>query len=317
MLPSISLIIPVYNAADYIVRCLESIMAQTFKDYEVLLVDDGSKDASGQICDEYAKEYVNIHTIHQINGGVSSARQTGLDNSTGEYVIFVDPDDWVEPTMLEDLYSKIVETNADMVITDFFVNTIYGQKYVNQQPSSLNSKSVLHDLFEKLHGSCCNKLVKHKCFLDYDVRFPIGVNYMEDFFVNVSLLLNPLKIAYLNHAYYHYVIGENTNSLSLSFGKENYMERRKLLDMLEPLLKDVYPKGLSILKIDLAIWLLETHLESRKNVLSILEQILNFKFYLQLSNARKAKLLIGLLLGSKSRFVHRIITNLKNISLCK
>lgn len=104
-LPKISIIVPVYKAETYLHRCVDSILAQTFTDWELILVDDGSPDQSGKICDEYAKKDQRVKVIHKENGGVSSARQRGLDESVGEYTIHADPDDWVEPEMLDELYN--------------------------------------------------------------------------------------------------------------------------------------------------------------------------------------------------------------------
>lgn len=121
--PKISIISPVYNAERYIVKCLDSILVQTFQDWELILVDDGSSDKSGVICDEYAARDSRVIVIHKENGGVGAARQTGLDAVTGEYVIHADPDDWVEPTMLQELYAKAVAEAADVVICDYYVDT--------------------------------------------------------------------------------------------------------------------------------------------------------------------------------------------------
>ena len=127
---SVSIIVPVYKAEAYLHHCLDSILAQTFTDWELLLVDDGSPDRSGVICDEYAAKDDRIIVFHKENGGVSSARQKGQDEAQGEYTIHADPDDWVEPTMLEELYKKAKADDADMVICDYFSNTGKKQKYV-------------------------------------------------------------------------------------------------------------------------------------------------------------------------------------------
>ncbi|MCI7728300.1 MAG: glycosyltransferase, partial [Bacteroidales bacterium] len=99
-IPSVSIIVPVYNVELYLSKCIDSILAQSFTDWECILVDDGSKDSSGKICDEYALKDTRIKVIHQTNKGVSVARQVGIDNASGEYSIHIDPDDWVEPNML-------------------------------------------------------------------------------------------------------------------------------------------------------------------------------------------------------------------------
>ena len=153
-MPKISIIVPVYKAETYLHRCVDSILAQTFTDWELLLIDDGSPDRSGEICDEYAKKDSRVRVIHKENGGVSSARQRGLDESIGEYTIHADPDDWVEPTMLEELYNKAKEEDVDMVICDFFQNNGRSQEYIKQKPIEINRKKVLRELlFQQLHGS--------------------------------------------------------------------------------------------------------------------------------------------------------------------
>ena len=142
--PKVSIIVPVYKAEKYLHRCVDSILAQTFTDFELLLIDDGSPDNSGTICDRYAAADPRVHVFHKPNGGVSSARQCGLDNAQGEYTIHADPDDWVEPDMLQELYTEAQRTNADMVICDFLQECANGKtQYIKQQPKALNSETVL------------------------------------------------------------------------------------------------------------------------------------------------------------------------------
>lgn len=148
-MPKVSVIVPVYKAEGYLHRCVDSILAQTFTDFELLLIDDGSPDRSGEICDEYAKKDSRIRVIHKENGGVSSARQRGLDESVGEYTIHADHDDWVEPEMLDELYKKAKEEDADMVICDFFQNNGRSQEYIGQKPKEINRKEVLRELLEQ------------------------------------------------------------------------------------------------------------------------------------------------------------------------
>ena len=125
----VSIIVPVYKAEKYIHQCIDSLLAQTYSNIEVILVDDGSPDNCGKICDEYAAKDCRVKVIHQQNGGVSVARQTGIDHATGEYSIHADPDDWVELNMIEELVAKAVADNADMVICDYISEGLYGQTY--------------------------------------------------------------------------------------------------------------------------------------------------------------------------------------------
>lgn len=211
----ISVIIPVYKAEKFISRCIDSILSQTYCDWELILVDDGSPDNSWKICDGYAEKDKRIKVIHKQNGGVSDARQAGLDVAKGEYIIHADPDDWVEPKMLEELLHKAEEENADMVICDVIWEYGTFSELHIECPTSFDNETILCDLFEgKIHGSCCNKLVKHSLFKQYNVKFPKGVQLREDLYVIASLLVHPIKVSYLNKAFYHYIIGENLNSLT-------------------------------------------------------------------------------------------------------
>ena len=117
----ISIIIPVYNVENYLARCLDSIFKHTIPkfEYEVLLVDDGSTDGSGNICDKYEKDYEIVQAIHKENGGVSSARNIGLQEATGEYIAFVDPDDWIDTNALELLWNKLEATEASVLQFDY------------------------------------------------------------------------------------------------------------------------------------------------------------------------------------------------------
>ncbi len=239
--PQISIIVPIYNVEQYLQSCLNSIIAQTYKDWELLLIDDGSPDKSGAICDEYAKKDVRIRVFHKENGGVSSARQKGQDEARGEYTIHVDPDDWIEPSMLEDLYVKAEEENAELVICDYFVNEGSQQYYIKpKKPTKLDNKVVLRELFQQLHGSCCNKLVKRACYSG-KVNFPKGINCCEDLIWCIQVLKCKPKISYINKAYYHYMI-TTTNSQSKSISADRSLQDLKMLHVLESLLssdKDV------------------------------------------------------------------------------
>ena len=236
-MPKISVIVPIYNAENTLCKCVDSLLAQTFKDYEILLVDDGSPDRCGEICDEYAKQDSRIRVIHQENKGVSAARQCGIDNALGEYTIHADPDDWVEPEMLEELYQKAKEDDADMVICDFYINTYKGQHYLPQQPSCLYHEVVLKELFEHLHGSCCNKLIKLSCYNKWNIQFPLNLSRCEDQYVIASLLLRDIKVSYLPSAFYHY-FRNNDNTLSRFYSERTHLQDIQSRDMFNELLKN-------------------------------------------------------------------------------
>lgn len=215
VVPSVSIIVPVYNVELYLSKCIDSILAQSFTDWECILIDDGSKDSSGKICDEYALKDKRIKVLHQTNKGVSVARQVGIDNASGEYSIHIDPDDWAEPNMLEELYNKAKEDDADMVICDYFKHENGVQQYIGQRPSSLEPIKIIEqmlitNMYPQLYGSCWNKLVRCSCFNSSNnkIRFePENLSLGEDVVFNCRLLMCSVhRVSYLNKAYYHYEV---------------------------------------------------------------------------------------------------------------
>lgn len=213
MFPKVSIIVPIYKAEAYLKRCLDSLVNQSLKEIEIVLIDDGSPDCSGVICDEYAKWDTRIKVVHQQNQGVSAARQKGLELATGEFVIHADPDDWVEADMVECLYVQAVNSGSDMVICDYFTESAEGQIYNKQQPSALDHLTVQKEVIFPLIGSCCNKLIKRECFNKYGIKFPKEISFCEDEYVIVCLLNHEIKVSYLDRAFYHYDIMINDNSL--------------------------------------------------------------------------------------------------------
>lgn len=221
----ISIICPVYKAESYIKRCVDSILASNFENWELIFVDDGSPDSSGDICEYYAAIDERIRVIHKENAGVSAARQTGLDAAKGEYVIHADPDDWMEPTMLSDLYNEAMRSCADLTYCDFYWD--YGSKVVrhSQYFADISSDNLILQLLNgTFHGNCWNKLVRRDFISRNNIRFPKGFTLYEDMFVVAALLLCHPRIAYVNNVGYHYSIDYNSNSISKSIGCYDYDE---------------------------------------------------------------------------------------------
>jgi capsular polysaccharide biosynthesis protein cpsI len=243
MCPRVSIIVAIYNADLTLSRCIDSLLSQTFVDFEILLVDDGSTDSSYKICGDYAIKDCRIKVLHKANGGVSSARQYGIDHAIGLYTIHIDPDDWVEPDMLESLCKKADETNSDMIVCDFLKDCYKGQEYIRQTPSSLEHNRLLKDFFvNKLHGSLCNKLIKRECYIKYNIHFPTDIDFCEDLYVVASLLKNEIKVSYLPQAYYHYCLPLNMASLSRNYTSETFQKDERLRDSFQKLFEktDLY-----------------------------------------------------------------------------
>lgn len=237
-MPIVSVVVPIYKAEETLLRCLDSIKVQTFTDFEVLMVDDGSPDRCGKMIDEYAAKDGRFKAYHKPNGGVSSARQFGIDHAIGKYTIHADPDDWVEPTMLEELCRKAKEDDADMVICDYWINTTNREDYVCQEPVSLRHDSLLKELFGRIHGSCWNKLIKKDLYNQYSVRFPSELSFCEDQYVIASFLKHNIKVGYLNKAFYHYYRSDSDNSLSRKYSEEQYRQDLYGRDMFVALLEN-------------------------------------------------------------------------------
>ena len=310
--PRISVIIPVYNVERYIHRCIKSLQAQTFYDFEILLIDDGSSDQSGLICDEYAKEDRRIRVIHKKNEGVSRARQLGIDLSKGEYTIHVDSDDWVESKMLEGLYRTAKEQNADMVICDYYYNDAYAQKKHIQSPSALDHLTVLKEILQlKLHGSCGNKLVRLECYKRFSVRFPVDINYSEDLIANVELLLHPLRVYYIPKAYYHYCI--NPASITNNYTIQTYCQRKKAYFKLEEILPVELECSLKNLAISIKMEAFSNGLMSKKEFQSFAPmsmcEILSSSY---LSIVRKIILVVSFVLSFKIGYIlYALLRSLK------
>lgn len=231
--PTISVIVPVYNAALSLHRCVDSILAQSFTDWELLLIDDGSVDGSSVICDRYAQDDGRIRVIHKANEGVAATRRRGIDEARGKYSLQVDSDDWAEPTMLEELYATAESQEADMVICDFYYdyNGRKPVKHISQEPSGPGCESVLMDLLKggRLRPYCWNKLVRHECYRKYGVIIPSDISHGEDFLICLSLLRHPeMRVAYLPKAFYHYVHSEHSNLLTRTYSEEDFEREVRL-----------------------------------------------------------------------------------------
>ena len=237
-MPAISIIVPVYKAEKYLSRCLDSILAQTFQDYEVILVDDGSPDRSGEICEMYAQKDTRFNVIHQPNRGVSCARMSGLKACKGLYVIQYDPDDWVESDMLGVLFQSAIENSAEVVICDYIAEKSGESVYHSQSLANSKDPILLSKLYLGQHLQCTfwNKLILRECFERYHIKFQPGLSRWEDVYVIGQLFLSYPKTAYVNRALYHYDFHTNPNSLVRMVSKKGFEDQRFVTDFFSTLL---------------------------------------------------------------------------------
>lgn len=232
MNPKISIIIPVYNVEQYIQKCIDSILNQTFTDIELILVDDGSADSSDSICDEYASRDNRIKVIHKKNGGVSSARNMGIRAARGDYIGFVDSDDYIDRRMYEVLYKQAIQYNADIVVSAIKtvnekknykkVSTVWKQvnKPINkEQIEKMIIPSFLKGNFYSLL-SCCNKIYRLNVLKENNVFFDENRFHGEDVRFNLTLLQKINTLIFVDQPLYIYV--QNDNSATQKFRSDLY-----------------------------------------------------------------------------------------------
>ena len=227
-MPLITVIIPVYNVELYLTRCIDSVLVQTFTDYELILVDDGSPDKCGVICDEYAQKDKRIHVIHQENGGLSAARNAGidwaLDHSNSEWLTFIDSDDWVVPEYLEFLLRGAKETGLNVVIGEY--------KETKGESLAKDNDSYHVEVWNTEKFYCehvvtatvaWGKLYRKECF--QTIRYPVGRLHEDEFFT-YKILFKYEKIAYINHQLYYYYL----NSLGIIRTPLSINRRKDIID---------------------------------------------------------------------------------------
>lgn len=218
--PIISCIIPVYGVEKYIERFARSLFEQTLtENVEFIFVNDCTPDNSIIVLQNTIEKYPKIEEQvkiinNPVNSGQSPSRNNGIKASKGEYIICLDSDDWVEPTMLEDMYNKAITENCDVVIADFFVNVGKKENVISQKPEKLDGLSCANQILNStLHGSWCNKLFKRNLVINYNIIMPqLGMKFKEDLMVTTQLLFHSNKVGYVDKAYYHYFY--NINSIS-------------------------------------------------------------------------------------------------------
>ena len=218
----VSVIVAVYNIEEYLPRCVDSILAQTYRNLEIILVDDGSKDQSGSICDSYAEKDRRIKVIHKKNGGLSDARNAGMDAATGEYIGFVDGDDWIEPDMYRAMYFACEKEKAQAAVCRYKQITKSGII----DGSAGNSVSLSRD--EALEIYVCGderyliyNSVWSKLFardLVEGMRFPVGKN-SEDIMFTTRAFCRMERLVYLDEAYYNYVLDREGSIMNEKAGE--------------------------------------------------------------------------------------------------
>lgn len=251
--PFLSIIIPVYNVEPYLARCLDSILAQTFTDFEAILVDDGSTDGSAVICDSYAQKDERFFCFHKENGGHTSARQMGLRHANGTYITFVDSDDWISPDMYEKMCGAARNTGADTVCCNYIASTpkeeiqcrssFQGGLYRKAQLEELVYPRMIYSGVYFTFGvapSLCNKIFRKNLLEKNLLSIPLSVKVGEDALVSYICLLESSSVYFCEEYFYYY--RSSSSSLTHTMEEKRLSENRILFDtLLNTIDLSVYP----------------------------------------------------------------------------
>ncbi|MCD8019183.1 MAG: glycosyltransferase [Clostridiales bacterium] len=259
-MPKFSIIVPIYNVEQYLIRCIESLVNQTLKDIEIILVDDGSPDGCPAICDEYAASDSGIRVIHKKNGGVSAARNDGLALTTGEWVLFCDSDDWMERDACEALYDAGEKENVDVVVADIYrikgheiiYNQFFASEFTYRDKAHLN-RLVMTDLYQTYcpnppegstiaYGGPWNKAVKRSLLVENDIRFDVSLlGLYDDILYTAYVYANMKSITYIRKPVYNYVVVET--SITKSYKPNSVDISKRIFRAFEKFLSIYAPDG--------------------------------------------------------------------------
>lgn len=238
----VSIIVPVYNTGEYLYKCLESIVNQNLQEIELILIDDGSTDNSGKICDFYSKKDKRVRVIHKKNEGVSIARNVGIQAAKGEYIGFIDSDDWIEKNMYQEMYYHAKNVGADIVMCDAY--TVYdNDRREADTIGSLNEsvflqkKSITPLNLREIAGAAWRCIYKKELFKIHAVQFPIGLPLSEDRIFNLNAIGNSENFYYLKKAYYNRYVrdGSAVNKYYPNLLEITNQYRKEVLNIIEKL----------------------------------------------------------------------------------
>ena len=209
----ISVLIPVYNTEKYLKKCLDSVINQTLEDIEIIIVNDGSKDNSQKIIDEYARKDNRIKYYIQENSGLGATRNKGIELATGEYIAFLDSDDWVENEYYELMYNNAIQSNSDIVISDYIVDTYNVSTIYKNEYNEHSKEDYLKEVaMRNTSAFSWNKLYKRKLIIENNLSFPIRDNFenIEDQYFTIKTIYLAKNISFLNIPLIHYIVRDNS-----------------------------------------------------------------------------------------------------------
>lgn len=325
----ISIIVPVYNVEYYLRRCIDSILNQTIKNTEIILINDGSQDRSGDICDEYKKKDNRVIVIHKENGGLSSARNAGLEIATGELVGFIDSDDWIEPDYYETLYNGIIKYNADISVMHFKIVTNYEKiqfaTKVKEQWVGFHRHQAMESFFTDnfIGNSAWNKLYRSNLFKD--IKYPEGM-LMEDKATTYKLINKSNLVVVNSSRKYHYYL-RNDSIMQSNFNRKKFDSLKIHMDQIEFVDRN-YPEFYELIRaryayeaFRLLLMMIRSNYSEKRDLESCLKIIKdNLKYVLKekrMGIHHKAYILLfylfpkAVLLFPKSKFVSYILKKMR------
>lgn len=315
MKPLISIIVPIYNVEAYLAKCINSIISQTYGNLEIFLVDDGSPDRCGLICDEYAKQDARIKVIHKKNGGLSDARNVAIDVAKGEYITFVDSDDYVANDYVESLYKLIVENDAQMSITrciPFFEGTTPVHIRQTKITKVFNTYNALISLFyQKDFDNAAWAKMYHCSLFKSDIRYPKGWLY-EDLPTTYKLMMLCNKIAFSSYENYYYLLRKDSIE-GAPFKPQKYECCIKIIRQFEENKKKMLPaiqKSVDCRIVSFAFHILleipKEQIEMRTNLLDIIKR---YRIRILLDSCARRKTRIACLLSLGGLFFIDLMAN--------
>ena len=315
--PYLSIVVPVYNVEQYLEKCISSILKQSFRDFELILVDDGSSDKSGVLCDEYAKKDKRIRTIHQDNAGLSAARNTGIDAAAGEYITFVDSDDWIEPDTYEKAVGFLQRNQLEIVCFDFYTERNNKKNYrpMYDKDMVFTGNEALNEILkEKIDNSAWDKLCLKNLF--NDLHYPVG-RVFEDVALTYKVLAKASRIGYLKQPLYHYV-KRKTSIIGTSFSAQKRWDRflahQERLRFAEKMNLEAY-ESCRALAVRQALSVLTAHYVDDSLVKKQVQQVCDFiSQHEKILDCRFISLKIRLLLMANKYlpFAHKIYSHLSH-----
>jgi len=303
MNPKVSILIPIYNVSPFIEKCATSLFNQTFTDIEYIFVNDGTNDDSMEklvkIIDQYPTRQNQVKIIHhQSNLGSAAARNTAIDASLGDYIAAVDSDDYIEPEMIEMLYRKAEAENADIVVSDIFMEYKYKTVFEIDYVSENKDKNIVNIIqHEKTSSSLWNKLIRRELYTKLECRVPDGLNYCEDWYVMTRMFYFANKIVKVNQAFYHYC-HNNDNSITKTILKMHFQNMAMYWEHMDIFLKqhneyEKYRKIMELPKTQSKVRLMiDTHLSSLRKEYSYLFHDVEMNCLTQLKRGEVIMLLL-------------------------